>query len=126
MLAPFTSQWVQGAARCDDRSASAILPHITSRINVDALNQHLGIDDVTKRQVTIRERIERDFSPHALTAQQRRDCVYLQALIGAVALRLTDFCPDCRELNGALNKLDEATYWAHEAIARHPRTGTGL
>jgi len=81
---------------------------------------------MTKRQATIRERIERDFSPAALTPQQRRDYEYLQALIGAVALRLTDFCPDSRELNGALNKLDEATHWVHKAIARHPLAGTGL
>lgn len=79
---------------------------------------------MTKRQATIRERIERDFSPTALTAQQRRDFEYLQALIGAVALRLTDFCPESREMHAAINKLDEAVYWAHQAIARHPQEGT--
>jgi hypothetical protein len=80
---------------------------------------------VTKRQTTVRERIERDFSPHALTAQQRRDCEYLQAVLGAAALRLTDFCPESREMHAAINKLDEAVYWAHQAIARHPYAGTG-
>lgn len=79
---------------------------------------------MTKRQTTVRERIERDFSPHALTAQQRRDCEYLQAVLGAAALRLTDFCPESREMHAAINKLDEAVYWAREAIARHPNTGT--
>jgi hypothetical protein len=81
--------------------------------------------NMTKRQATIRERIERDFSPHALTAQQRRDSEYLQALIGAVALRITDFCPESREMHAAVNKLDEAVHWVQQAIARHPHAGIG-
>jgi hypothetical protein len=80
---------------------------------------------VTKRQVTIRERIERDFSPAALTPQQRHDCEYLQAVLGAAALHLADLCPESREMHAAINKLDEAVHWAHQAIARHPYAGTG-
>ena len=74
---------------------------------------------MTKRVATIRERIERDFSPVALTAEQRRDCEYIQAVLGAAALRVTDFCPESREMHAAINKLDEAAHWAHEAIVRH-------
>ena len=76
---------------------------------------------MTKRQQTIRERIERDFSSMALTTEQTRRCEYIQDLLGAAAVSLLEICPESRELNGAINSLDEAVHWAREAIARHPR-----
>ena len=76
---------------------------------------------MTKRQDTIRQRIECDFSALALDGEQTRRCRRIQAVLGGVALHLVDICPELRELHAAINKLDEAVHWAHAAIAASPR-----
>ena len=43
----------------------------------------------------------------------------VRSMLGMAALDLVRICPQSRELNHALNKLDEALYWAHAAIDRH-------
>ena len=48
---------------------------------------------MTKRQQTIRERIERDFSSMALTTEQTRRCEYIQDLLAPRRYRCWRFAP---------------------------------
>jgi hypothetical protein len=78
---------------------------------------------MTKAQQTIRERISSDFKYHA--PQSWDDVDRQEAVRSAgksMALELTELCPPSRELNHALNKIDEAVMWANAAIARHGRS----
>ncbi len=79
---------------------------------------------MTKSQLTIIERLADDHAYRAeSTKAQIHDVEQVRAAIGAVAVDLVRLCPPSRELNHALNRLDEAVMWAREAIERHGRGG---
>jgi hypothetical protein len=81
---------------------------------------------MTRAQQTIIDRINSDyrFRPCPLGANSithnNREAV--RSVLGIAALDLVRICPGSRELNHALNKLDEAVYWAHAAIDRHSKS----
>ncbi len=79
---------------------------------------------MTKSQLTIVERVATDHGPRPTpTWAQVHDVEQVRGMIGIVAVDLVRICPASRELNIALNKLDEAVQWAREAIERHGTTG---
>ncbi len=79
---------------------------------------------MTKAQLTIIERLADDHAYRAEpTKAQIHDVEQVRAMIGAVAVDLVRLCPPSRELNHALNRLDEAVMWAREAIERHGHGG---
>ncbi len=79
---------------------------------------------MTKVQLTIIERLADDYAYRAEpTKSQIHDVEQVRAMIGVLAVDLVRLCPPCRELNHALNRLDEAVQWAREAIERHGHGG---
>jgi len=77
---------------------------------------------MTKSKQTILDRVNRDFGfrPCPIGADSIRHYNREQArsILGSAALDLVRICPQSRELNTALNKIDEAVMWAHAAIDR--------
>lgn len=78
---------------------------------------------MTKAKQTILDRVNSDFRfracPEGADPVRHHDREAVRSVIGCVALDLVRICPGSRELNHALNKLDEALYWAQTAIDRH-------
>lgn len=78
---------------------------------------------MTRAQQTILDRLNSDyrFRPCPLGADPNthHDREAVRSILGIAALDLVRICPGSRELNHALNKLDESVYWAHAAIDRH-------
>jgi hypothetical protein len=81
---------------------------------------------MTRARQTILDRVNSDyrFRPCPLGADcvKHNDREAVRSVLGMSALDLVRICPPSRELNHALNKLDEAVYWAHCAIDRHGKS----
>jgi hypothetical protein len=84
---------------------------------------------MTRAQLAIIDRINSDFRyrpcPLGADPVTHRDREAVRSILGIAALDLVRICPGSRELNHALNKLDEAVYWAHAAIDRHSNAWGG-
>jgi hypothetical protein len=78
---------------------------------------------MNKARQTILDRVNSDFRfrpcPLGADPVRHHDREAVRSVIGCVALDLVRICPGSRELNHALNKLDEALYWSQAAIDRH-------
>ncbi|MGZ3299344.1 MAG: Acb2/Tad1 domain-containing protein [Isosphaeraceae bacterium] len=79
--------------------------------------------NMTRAQQAIIDRVNSDFRfrpcPLGADPVTHRHREAVRSVLGIAALDLVRICPGSRELNHALNKLDEAVYWAHAAINRH-------
>ncbi len=78
---------------------------------------------MTKSKRTILDRVTRDFAyrscPNGACPDQHADREHVRSILGSAAADLVRICPESRELNHAINKLNEALHWAHDAIDRH-------
>ena len=78
---------------------------------------------MTKSKQTILDRVQSDYRhrpcPVGADRFKHHDREAVRSVLRIVALDLVRICPGSRELNYALNKLDEALYWSHAAIDRH-------
>jgi hypothetical protein len=83
---------------------------------------------MTKAKQTIIDRVNSDFRfrpcPLGADPVRHHDREAVRSVLGVAALDLARVCPQSRELNHALNKLEEALSWAHSAIDRHGRMET--
>lgn len=81
---------------------------------------------MTKTKQTILDRINSDFAfrpcPIGADPIRHHDREAVRSVLGVAALDLVRVCPSSRELNHALNKLEEAVHWAHDAIDRHRKS----
>jgi hypothetical protein len=74
---------------------------------------------MTKHSSSILDRLTHDYGdPGPLPIEAQQDQAHVRDLVGHLAQRLVNICPASRELNHALNKLDEAAMWAAVAIER--------
>ena len=86
---------------------------------------------MTKSQKTILERINKDYAyrpcPNGADPDQHADREHVRSVIGTAAADLVRILRESRELNHALNRLDEAVMWCHASIDRHgvPNPGEG-
>lgn len=84
---------------------------------------------MSKRKQTVLDRINVDFAhrqcPIGADPETHADREMVRELVGCLACDLVRLCPDSRELNHALNRLDEAVMWAHAAIDRHREKSIG-
>jgi len=84
---------------------------------------------MTKRQLTIVDRINQDFAfrpcPSGADPIRHHDREHVRSILGSAALDLVRIVPTSRELNHALNKIDEAVMWCHAAIDRHGVSSPG-
>ncbi len=78
---------------------------------------------MTKRQQTILDRLNRDdaYRPCPVGADpiKHHDREAVRSILGIAKQDLVRIVPESRELNHAINKIDEAMMWAHAAIDRH-------
>ncbi len=77
---------------------------------------------MSRHSDTILDRILADYDPDARAwpgTAEAQDIAHVRAMIGSLAADLVRICPQSRELNQALNSLDEACGWAERAIERH-------
>jgi len=77
---------------------------------------------MSKTGDTILDRILSDYDPDARPwpgTAQADDASQVRRILGAAAADLVRICPTSRELNRALNHLDEVRMWAEAAIERH-------
>jgi len=65
------------------------------------------------------EDIERRFWPHQMTQEQHNRCKSIRQLAEALAHAIVDLAPVSREQSLALTQLEQASFWAAAAIARH-------
>jgi len=76
-----------------------------------------------KVQQTIRDRIQKEYArrphPPGVDLNRHNDRETIRIMVGSLAQDLIMICPQSRELNHALNKLNEAVHWAHDAIDRY-------
>jgi hypothetical protein len=83
---------------------------------------------MTKAEQTILDRINTDYRyrpcPLGADRVKHNSRESVRSILGIVALELVRVCPGSRELNHALNKLDEAMYWSQAAIDRHSKSST--
>jgi hypothetical protein len=83
----------------------------------------LGSNNMTKAQQTIIERVHNDFAQRPCPAgddpDRHADRELVRSILGDAAKDLLVICPQSRELNHAINKLEEALGWAGLAIDRH-------
>ena len=64
---------------------------------------------MTRTQLSIIERLADDYAPQpAPSHAQVHDVEQVRAMVGVVAVDLVRICPPSRELDHALNRLDEA------------------
>ena len=77
----------------------------------------------TKTQQTVIDRINKDFAfrpcPVGADPGQHGDREHIRSILGSAAIDLVRIVPQSRELNHALNRIEEAVAWAHAAIDRH-------
>ena len=77
----------------------------------------------TKTQQTIIDRLNKDFAfrpcPIGVDPGQHGDREHVRSILGSAAIDLARIAPQSRELNHALNHLEEAVGSAHAAIDRH-------
>lgn len=78
---------------------------------------------MTKAKRTILDRVTRDFAyrpcPFGVDENRHADREHVRSILGSAAIDLVRICPESRELNHALNRIDEAVMWCHAAIDRH-------
>jgi len=78
---------------------------------------------MTKTKRSILDRVNRDFvfrpCPIGADPDRHADREHVRSILGSAALDLVRICPESREMNHALNRLDEAVMWCHAAIDRH-------
>ena len=78
---------------------------------------------MTKARQTILDRVNSDYRyrpcPVGADRFKHHDREAVRSVLGVAALDLVRICPGSRELNHAINKVEEALYWAHAAIDRH-------
>ncbi len=67
----------------------------------------------------LRERIVHNYECVAATDDQMRNFGAIRYMAKSMSLELVDRCPESRELNLALRKLEEAAMWAAAAISRN-------
>ncbi len=63
--------------------------------------------------------IENDFVHHPPKAGQADKYIELRAQCRGLAHKIIDLCPDSKERNEAVKKLNEVSFWANAAIARN-------
>jgi hypothetical protein len=63
--------------------------------------------------------LDNRFTYHAPKLDQVYKYEYIRDRVKVLAERLDQVCPDCREKSIAINKLEEAVFWANASIARH-------
>jgi hypothetical protein len=87
---------------------------------------------VTRRKQITFDRVSNDFQfrpcPAGADPDKHQDREAVRSILGIAALDLVRIVAESRELNHALNRLDEAVMWAHAAIDRHgvgPQQGQG-
>lgn len=61
---------------------------------------------------------ETRFTYHAPVLSQPQKYVEVREKAKLFAATVDDLCPDCREKNLAITKIEEACFWANAAIAR--------
>lgn len=64
------------------------------------------------------QEIARRFTYHAPEGDQASRYQHIRAMCGQIAQELAKLCPDGRELQQALNDLDNVVFWANASIAR--------
>jgi hypothetical protein len=78
---------------------------------------------MTKQQLAILERWNSDTryqpGPPGVDPNWHHDREAARSVIAIAGNDLMRICPQSRELNHALNKLEEAIGWCHSAIDRH-------
>ena len=78
---------------------------------------------MTKAKQTILDRVQSDYQfracPVGADRFKHHDREAVRSVLGVAALDLVRICPGSRELNHAINKVEEALYWAQAAIDRH-------
>ena len=83
----------------------------------------MGPHYVTKAKRTVLDRVTSDFSyrpcPTGVDPDRHADREHVRAILGSAAADIVRTCPESRELNHALNRLDEAVMWCHAAIDRY-------
>jgi len=84
---------------------------------------------MSKTKRTILDRVAKDFAFRPCPAgacPDRHDArEHARSILGSAATDLVRIVPESRELNHALNKLDEAVMWCHAAIDRHGVSSPG-
>ena len=71
---------------------------------------------------TLLDRIESDFTYHAPDMGQTAACAKIRAQARDFALTIAGSCPNGRESSLALTKLQEAVFWANQAITHNSAT----
>jgi|GEM_PF-2014639 len=78
---------------------------------------------MTKRQQNLLDRLNDDFRfrpcPPGADPVKHHDREVVRSILGIAAMDIVRIAPESRELNHALNKIDEAVMWAQAAIDRH-------
>ena len=81
---------------------------------------------MTKAKQTILDRINSDYRfrpcPVGSDRFKHHDREAVRSVLGIAALDLVRICPQSRELNHAINKIEEALGWAQAAIDRHGKS----
>jgi len=84
---------------------------------------------MTKAQQTIIDRlnIEYAYQPCPIGADPFRHAQRerVRSVLGIAALELVQLAPPSRELNQALNKVEESRHWAFDAIDRYGPEASG-
>ncbi len=78
---------------------------------------------MTKRKQSTLDRVISDFDyqtcPAGADPIRHHDRESVRSILGIAAQDMVRIAPECRELNHAINKLDEAVMWCHAAIDRY-------
>jgi hypothetical protein len=84
---------------------------------------------MTNTQQKILDRVTKDFRfrpcPTGADQAKHSDREAVRSVLGTAAIDLVLICPASRELNHALNRLDEAAMWCHASIDRWGEATTG-
>jgi hypothetical protein len=84
---------------------------------------------MTNTQQKILDRVTKDFQhrgcPVGADQLRHSDRESVRSVLGTASVDLVLICPSSRELNHALNKLQEALFWAHAAIDHWGESTTG-
>jgi len=78
---------------------------------------------MTKTKRSILDRVNKDFAfrpcPIGVDPNRHANREHVRSILGGAAADLVRIVPESRELNHALNRIDEALSWCHKAIDRH-------
>lgn len=70
-------------------------------------------------QLTLKERIERDFTYHAPKSGQPERYTQMREKAKELALLIADLTPQSREQSLAITQLEQSVFFANAAIARN-------